>query len=156
MERRAGRELGSLLGLGAISGSESASSEIPRHSTTAPQQHRSIATGHSASYPTTNNISTSVPGFFIDNFQHASALASLCLSSPSLHSLLIIPFARSLRRCLSPAACITRVHANYLPTSYSCLDLCPDLSPIRDSGTLAPSIRDCENLRNCIDHDHPR
>ena len=41
--------------LGAISGSESASSEIPRHSTTAAPQHRSIATGHSASYPTTNN-----------------------------------------------------------------------------------------------------
>lgn len=149
MERRAGRELGSLLGLGAISGSESASSKIPRHSSTtapstAPPAQPASPTGHSASYPTANNISISVPGFLHRQFRLASALTSLCLSSPSLHSLFIIPFAHSfIAPLFVPAACITRVHANHLPTSYSCLDLCPPTSAhprLRHTRSLHPSI----------------
>jgi hypothetical protein len=105
-------------------------------------------TGHSAAYPTANNISISVPGFFHRQFRHASAPASLCLSSPSLHSLFIIPFAHSfIAPLFVPAACITRVHANHLPTSYSCLDLCPPTSAhprLRHTRSLHLSIRDYE------------
>jgi hypothetical protein len=163
VERRAGRELGSLLGLGAISGSESASSTTAP--STAPPAQPASPTGHSASYPTANNISISVPGFLHRQFRHASALASLCLSSPSLHSLFIIPFAHSfIAPLFVPAACITRVHANHLPTSYSCLKLCPPTSAhprLRHTRSLPPSIHPSihqrlRNLHNCLDHEHPR
>jgi hypothetical protein len=151
VERRAGRKLGSLLGLGAISGSESASSKIPRHSSTAapPAQPPASPTGHSASYPTANNISISVPGFFHRQFRHASALASLCLSSPSLHSLFIIPFAHSFIAPLFVPRCL---HHESSRQPFANLVFLPRPQPIRDSGTLAPSIypsihpsiRDCE------------
>jgi hypothetical protein len=155
VERRAGRELDSLLGLGAISGSESASSKIPRHSSTAclpywplscvpnGQQHLDLCSWFlSSTIPACQCSSIALPLFTftsfivyysLRSFIHCAAVCPRCLHHESSRQ----PFANLV----------------FLPRP-----LPPDLSPsATQAHSVPPSIHQrLRNLHNCLDHKHPR